>query len=189
MDSTGLAHRSQGQQLRWRRGSQLWQVRGHSRLLCLVRYYRQGRLMALEGVAVGPAYASAVRLGLLALAGAQGHLLADAGPGAISLRQLAAQKGLVEHLPLKGGGEPRDERRLSGRRRPGPSLYRLRGVVEGVFRAMKTRLWGGYLPEVLPQMAQKRAYLEAVAVVLAPAAAPLSALATALAPSPASLSL
>ena len=30
---------------------------------------------------------------------------------------------------------------------------------------MKTRLWGGYLPEVLPQMAQKRAYLEAVAVV------------------------
>jgi len=38
-------------------------------------------------------------------------------------------------------------------------------VVEGVFGAVKTRLWGGYLPEVLPQMAQKRAYLEAVAVV------------------------
>jgi hypothetical protein len=165
MDSTGLAHRSKGQRLRWRRGSQLWQVRGHSRLLCLVRYYRRGRLLVLEGVAVGPAYASDVRLGLLALAGAraQGHLLADAGFDAISLRQLAAQKGLVAHIPLKGGGEPRDERRLSGRRHFHPSLYRLRGVVEGVFGAVKTRLWGGYLPEVLPQMAQKRAYLEAVA--------------------------
>jgi hypothetical protein len=165
MDSTGLAHRSKGQRLRWRRGSQLWQVRGHSRLLCLVRYYRRGRLLVLEGVAVGPAYASDVRLGLLALAGAraEGHLLADAGFDAISLRQLAAQKGLVAHIPLKGGGEPRDERRLSGRRHFHPSLYRLRGVVEGVFGAVKTRLWGGYLPEVLPQMAQKRAYLEAVA--------------------------
>lgn len=126
-----------------------------------------------------------LRLGLLALAGAraQGHLLADAGPGAISLRQLAAQKGLGEHIPLKGGGEPRDERRLLGRRRPGPSLYRL-WVVEGVFGAMKTRLWGGYLPEVLPKMAQKGAYLEAVAVVLAPAAAPLNAPATTLTPQP-----
>ncbi|MCS7276260.1 MAG: hypothetical protein NZ695_04525 [Dehalococcoidia bacterium] len=142
--------------------------------------------MALEGVAVGPAYASDVRLGLLALAGAraQGHLLADAGPGAISLRQLAAQRGLGEHIPLKGGGEPRDERRLLGRRRPGPSLYRLRGVVEGVCGAVKTRLWGGRLPEVLPQMAQKGAYLEAVAVILAPAVAPLMALATALVPQP-----
>ncbi len=56
MASTGPAYRSQGQRLRWRRGSQLWQVRGHSRLLlCLVGYYRRGRLLALEGVAVGPA--------------------------------------------------------------------------------------------------------------------------------------
>jgi hypothetical protein len=165
MDSTGLAHRSKGQRLRWRRGSQLWQVRGHSRLLCLVRYYRRGRLLALEGVAVGPAYASDVRLGLLALAGAraQGQLLADAGFDAISLRQLAAQKGLVEHIPLKGGGEPRDERRLSGRRHFHPSLYRLRGVVEGLFGAIKARLAGGYLQEMLPSMAQKRAYLEATA--------------------------
>jgi hypothetical protein len=175
MDSTGLAHRSKGQRLRWRRGSQLWQVRGHSRLLCLVRYYRRGRLLVLEGVAVGPAYASDVRLGLLALAGAraEGHLLADAGFDAISLRQLAAQKGLVAHIPLKGGGEPRDERRLSGRRHFDPSLYRLRGVVEGVFGAIKTRLAGGYLQEMLPSMAQKRAYLEAVVRGLAAAAAPL----------------
>jgi len=130
-----------------------------------VSYYRRGRLLALEGVAVGPAYASDVRLGLRALAGArvQGHLLADAGFDAISLRQLASQKGLREHIPLKGGGEPRSLRRLLGKRQFDPSLYRLRGVVEGVFGAVKTRLWGGYLLEVLPQMAQKRVYLEAVA--------------------------
>ncbi len=117
MDSTGLAHRSKGQRLRWRRGSQLWQVRGHSRLFCLVGYDRRGRLLALEGVAVGPAYASDVR--------------GAAGSG-----------------------------RCKG---PRPSACRLRGVVEGVFGAVKTRLWGGYLLEVLPQMARKRAYLEAVA--------------------------
>jgi hypothetical protein len=39
----------------------------------------------------------------------------------------------------------------------------LRGVVAGVFGAIKTRLAGGYLQEVLPSMAQKRAYLEATA--------------------------
>jgi hypothetical protein len=55
-------------------------------------------------------------------------------------------------------------------------------VVEGVFGALTTRLAGGYLQEVLPQMAQKRAYLEAAARGLAPAIAPLNALATTLAP-------
>ena len=105
MDSMGLTHFRKGQRLRWRRGSQLWQVRGHSRLPCLVPYRRRGRLLALEGVAAGPAYASHVHLGLLALAGAraQGQLLTDAGFDAFSLRQLAAQKGLVAHIPLKGG--------------------------------------------------------------------------------------
>jgi hypothetical protein len=190
MDSSGLAHRSKGQRLRWRRGRKDFQVRGHSRLLCLVRYYRRGRLLALEGVAVGPAYASDVRLGLLAPAGAraQGQLLADAGFDAISLRQLAAQKGLVEHIPLKRGGEPRDERRLSGRRHFHPSLYRLRGVVEGLFGAIKTRLAGGYLQEMLPSMAQKRAYLEATARGLAAAAAPLVAPAPPRPPIPTTLS-
>ncbi len=37
------------------------------------------------------------------------------------LWQLAAQRGLVEHIPLEGG-EARDERRLSGRRHFDPSL-------------------------------------------------------------------
>ncbi len=106
MDSTGPAYRSQGQRPRWRRGSQPRQVRGHSRLLCLVGYYRQERLLALQGVAVGPAYASDLRLGLLALAGAraQGHLLADAGPGAISLRQLGAPQGTCGAHPPQGRG-------------------------------------------------------------------------------------
>jgi hypothetical protein len=162
MDSTGLAHRSKGQRLRWRRGSQLWQVRGHSRLLCLVRYYRRGRLLVLEGVAVGPAYASDVRLGLLALAGAraQGQLPTDAGFDAIF------------------------SRRLSGRRHFHPSLYRLRGVVEGVFGAIKTRLAGGYLQEMLPYMAQNRTYLEAMASGLAAPVVRLNGLATTLASQP-----
>jgi hypothetical protein len=57
----------------------------------------------------------------------------------------------------------RDRRRLAARKRFDPSLYRLRGVVEGVFGALETRLASGYLQEVLPQMAQKRAYLEVAA--------------------------
>lgn len=41
MDRTGLAHRSKGQPA--------LAGTGHTRLLCLARYDRQGRLMALEG--------------------------------------------------------------------------------------------------------------------------------------------
>lgn len=79
------------------------------------------------------------------------------------LRRLAAQKGREEHIPLKRGGEPKDERQILGKRHFDPSLDRLRGVVEGVFGAVRTRLWGSYLPAMLPQRAQKRVYLEAVA--------------------------
>jgi hypothetical protein len=88
----------------------------------------------------------------------------------------STQKGLVAHIPLKGG----PERRLLGRRHFHPSLYRLRGVVAGVSGAIKTRLAGGYLQEVLPSMAQKRAHLEAVVRGLA-AAAPFNGLVTTLA--------
>ncbi|MDT7943720.1 MAG: hypothetical protein RQ985_04095 [Dehalococcoidia bacterium] len=92
----------------------------------------------------------------------------------------STQTGLVAHIPLKGGGKPRDERRLSGRRHFHHSLYRLQGVVAGVSGAIKTRLAGGYLQEMLPSMAQKRAYLEAVVRGLA-AAAPFNGLVTTLA--------
>jgi hypothetical protein len=61
----------------------------------------------------------------------------------------STQKELVAHTPLKGGGKPRDERRLLGRRHFHPSLYRLWGVVAGVSGAIKTRLAGGYLQEML----------------------------------------
>jgi hypothetical protein len=75
--------------------------------------------------------------------------------------------------PSREGGEPREERRLLGRRHFHPSLYPLRGVVAGVSGAIKTRIAGGYLQEMIPSMAQKRAYLEAVVRGLAAAAAPL----------------
>jgi hypothetical protein len=93
----------------------------------------------------------------------------------------STQKGLVAHIPLKGGGGPREERRLLGRRHFHPSLYQLQGVVAGVSGAIKTRIAGGYLQEMLPSMAQKRAYLEAVVRGLAAAAAPFNGLATTLA--------
>jgi hypothetical protein len=57
-------------------------------------------------------------------------------------------------------------------------------VVEGVFGAIKTRIAGGYLQEMLPSMAQKRAYLEAVVRGLAAAAVRLNGLVTTLASQP-----
>ena len=53
-------------------------------------------------------------------------------------------------------------------------------MVAGVSGAIKTRLAGGYLQEMLPPMAQKRAYLESAAT----AAAALDGLATILALQP-----
>ncbi len=119
----------------------------------------------LEEVAVGPAYASDVRLGLRALgqAGAGGKWLADGAFASGATWAILEEKGMEAHIPLKGGEEVRERRPLAPRKRLDPSLYRLRGVVEGVFGALKTRLAGGYLQEVLPQMAQKRACLVAAA--------------------------
>jgi len=56
--------------------------------------------------------------------------------------------------------------------------------VEGVFGVIKTRLAGGYLQEMPPSMAQKRAYVEAVVRGLAAAVVRLDALATTLASQP-----
>ncbi|BAW02006.1 transposase family protein [Thermus thermophilus] len=42
-------------------------------------------------------------------------------------------------------------------------VYRFRGVVEGVFGGMKTRLGGGYLWERKPWTARLRAFLELIA--------------------------
>jgi hypothetical protein len=57
-------------------------------------------------------------------------------------------------------------------------------VVEGVFGAIKTRLAGGYLQEMLPYMAQNRTYLEAMASGLAAPVVRLNGLATTLASQP-----
>ena len=45
MDTTGLAYRSKDQFLRFRRGEEVRRVRGHARLLALVRWERERRLL------------------------------------------------------------------------------------------------------------------------------------------------
>ncbi len=165
LDSTGLPCRSKGQALKWRRGREVRQVRGHSRLCCLVRYFPKEKLLVVEGVAVGPAYAPDTKLGEMALVQVEssGPLLADAGFDGGEVWAKVEEKGLEPHIPLKGGGEVRDERRKKARQVFSPALYRLRAVGEGLFGALKTKLACGFLQETLPLMAQKRAFLEAVA--------------------------
>ena len=81
-------------------------VRGHSRLCCLMRYFPERKLIVVEGVAVGPAYASDTRLGQEALAQLEGSgpLLADAGFDGGEVWARVEEKGLEPHIPLKGGG-------------------------------------------------------------------------------------
>mgnify|MGYP003488161915 FL=1 len=62
-----------------------------------------------------------------------------------------------------GGGEAREEARVRAREGWDPEVYRFRGVVEGVFGGMKTRLGGGYLWERKPWTAMARALLELIA--------------------------
>jgi len=69
-------------------------------------------------------------------------------------------EGLEPHIPFKGGGEVRDERRKKAKQVFSSALYRLRAV--GVFGALKTRLACGFLQETSPLMAQKRALLGGV---------------------------
>ena len=64
---------------------------------------------------------------------------------------------------LGGGGEAREGARVRAREGWDPEVYRFRGVVEGVFGGMKTRLGGGYLWERKPWTAMARALLELIA--------------------------
>ena len=150
LDSTGLPCRSKSQKLRWRRGREVRVVRGHSRLCCLMRYFPERKLIVVEGVAVGPAYASDMRLGQEALAQLEGSgpLLADSGFDGGEVWARVEEKGLEPHIPLKGGGEVRDERRKKAKQVFSPALYRLRA--EGVFGALKTRPACGFLQETSP---------------------------------------
>ncbi len=130
-----------------------------------MRYFTEAKLLVVEGVAVGPAYAPDVRLGEKALAQLEGAglLLADAGFDGGGIWAKVEEKGLEPHIPLKGGGEVRNKRRKKAQQVFSRALYKLRAVGEGLFVALKTRLACGVLQEMLPVMAQKRALLEAVA--------------------------
>lgn len=109
-------------------------MRGHARLLALMRWDRERRLLWPWGGVVGEGYAPDPRLGgevLRRFPPSGGWLLADAG--------------------------------FDGKEGWDPEVYRFRGVVEGVFGGMKTRLGGGYLWERKPWTAMARAFLELIA--------------------------
>lgn len=144
MDSTGLAHRSKDTVLRWRRGQEERRMRGHSRLLALVRWRRGQKLLAPWGA--GRAYAPDPRLGagvLLRFGLGGGVLLGDAGFDGREVWEVVRGLGVWPLIRLRGGGEVRREvaARWDG------EVYRRRGVVEGVFGGVKTRLRRGYLPK------------------------------------------
>ena len=63
MDTTGLAYRSKDQFLRFRRGEEVRRVRGHARLLALVRWERERRWLLPWGGVAGRGYAPDPRLG------------------------------------------------------------------------------------------------------------------------------
>jgi hypothetical protein len=63
MDTTGLAYRSKDRLLRFRRGKEVRRVRGHVRLLALMRWDRGRRLLWPWGGMAGEGYAPDPRLG------------------------------------------------------------------------------------------------------------------------------
>lgn len=162
LDTTGLPHRGLTQRLLWRRGEEVRKVRGHSRFCALIRYFRKARLLLVEGVAVGKGYAPDTTLGMEVLdKTVGGELLADAGFDACGVWEKALGNGMKPHIRLKGGGEVRDERRKGGEKIFDLSLYRLRGIGEGLFGGIKTRL-GRAFGEMREEMAIKRVWLEAL---------------------------
>ncbi|MGC8968480.1 MAG: IS5/IS1182 family transposase, partial [Thermus sp.] len=63
MDTTGLAYRREDRLLRFRRGKEVRRVRGHTRLLALMRWDRRRRLLWPWGGVAGEGYAPDPRLG------------------------------------------------------------------------------------------------------------------------------
>jgi len=57
LDTTGLPYRGKDQKLKWFRGKQTREVKGHNRFCGLIRYLRKAGLLVLEGVKVGEGYA------------------------------------------------------------------------------------------------------------------------------------
>jgi hypothetical protein len=166
MDTTGLAYRREDQFLRFRRGEEVRRVRGHARLLALVRWERERRLLLPWGGVAGRGYAPDPQLGGKALrrfAPTGGWLLADAGFDGKEVWEALRGEGLRPVIRLRGGGEARMEARVRAREGWDPEVYRFRGVVEGVFGGMKTRLGGAYLWERKPWTAMVRAFLGLIA--------------------------
>jgi hypothetical protein len=145
MDTTGLAYRREDRFLRFRRGAEVRRVRGHARLLALVRWERERRLLLPWGGVAGRGYAPDPQLGgkaLLRFAPTGGWLLADAGFDGKEVWEALRGEGLRLVIRLRGGGEAREEARVRAREGWDPEVYRFRGVVEGVFGGMKRRLGG-----------------------------------------------
>ena len=86
--------------------------------------------------------------------------MADAGFDSIKIWSKAKGKGLKPIIPLKGG-EVRDKLRNEGKRGFDPFLYRLRGVAEGAFGGIKTRL-NGCFREIREDISIKMAFLEGI---------------------------
>jgi hypothetical protein len=75
--------------------------------------------------------------------------LADAGLDGKEVWEALRGEGLRPVIRLRGGSEAREEARVRAREGWDPEVYRFRGVVEGVFGGMKTRLGGAYGLRVL----------------------------------------
>ena len=92
-------------------------MRGHARLLALMRWDRERRLLWPWGGVVGEGYAPDPRLGekvlgRFALPG--GWLLADAGFDGKEGWGALGEAGVRPVIRLRGGGEARDEARVRG---------------------------------------------------------------------------
>ena len=121
-------------------------MRGHARLLALMRWDRERRLLWPWGGVVGEGYAPDPRLGgevLRRFPPSRGWLLADAGFDGKEVWGVLGEAGVRPVIRLRGGGEAREEARVVG--------------------GMKTRLGGGYLWERKPWTAMARALLELIA--------------------------
>ena len=129
-------------------------MRGHARLLALMRWDRERRLLWPWGGVVGEGYAPDPRLGggvLRRFPPSRGWLLADAGFDGKEVWGVLGEAGVRPVIRLRGGGEAREEARVRAREGWDPEVYRFRGVVEG------------YLWERKPWTAMARALLELIA--------------------------
>ena len=124
-------------------------VRGHARLLALMRWDRERRLLWPWGGVVGEGYAPDPRLGgevLRRFPPSRGWLLADAGFDGKEVWGVLGEAGVRPVIRLRGGGEAREEARVRAREGWDPEVDRVRGVVEGVCGGRGGgggRVWGG----------------------------------------------